>query len=157
MATPADSFLVYLKHRPTRATLGIIDHWFFDIPGLNMEIHPGDYGRGTHLTSGTTKEAHTYKEIEMCRCCVDRLVKTSVYLNKIFYYPFINCETLVSHDHCTTRISTQLIALTILVVASLLLVFNIFLLFFIILTVIVYLLFSKYTYSVTIKSKCDHV
>lgn len=149
--------VVYLKHRPTRPTLGIIDHWFFDIPSLNLEIHPGDYGRGTHLTSGYTKGAHTYKEITVCEDCLNKLVKTSLHLNKVFYYPFINCETLVSHDYCTSIVSTQLIAITIIVVASLLIVFNLFLVVCIILTIIIYLLFSKYTYSVTIKAHCKHV
>ena len=152
-----ETFIVYLKHRPTRATLGIVDHWFFDIPALNLEIHPGDYGHGTHLKSGQTKGAHVYKELTICEICLNRLVKTSVYLNQVFYYPFINCETLVSHDYCTSIVSTQLIAITIIVVASLLLVFNLFLVAFIILTVIFYLLFSKYTYSVTFKARCKHV
>lgn len=152
-----DAFVVYLKHRPTQATLGIVDHWFFDIPALNLEIHPGDYGHGTHLKSGQTKEAHTYKELVVCEDCLNRLVKTSVHLNQVFYYPFINCETLVSHDYCTSIVSTQLIAITIIVVASLLIVLNLFLVVFIILTVIFYLLFSKYTYSVTLKAHCKHV
>lgn len=148
---------MYLKHRPTSATLGIVDHWFFDIPALNLEIHPGDYGHGTHLKSGQTKGAHTYKELTVCEACLNSLVKTSVYLNQVFYYPFINCETLVSHDYCTSIVSTQLIAITIIVVASLLLVLNIFLVAFIIVTIILYLLFSKYTYSVTLKARCKHV
>jgi hypothetical protein len=152
-----DAYVVYLKHRPTRPTLGIIDHWFFDIPALNLEIHPGDYGHGTHLKSGDTKGAHTYKELTMCDVCLNRLVQRSVYLNQVFYYPFINCETLVSHDYCTSIVSTQLIAITIILVASLLLIFNLFLAAFIIITIIFYFLFSKYTYSTTIKAHCKHV
>jgi hypothetical protein len=152
-----EAFVVYLKHRPTAPTLGIVDHWFFDIPALNLEIHPGDYGHGTHLESGHTKGAHTYKEIILCEACLNRLVKTSVHLNRVFYYPFINCETLVSHDYCTSIVSTQLIAITIIVVASLLITINLFLGVFVVLTIIFYLLLSKYTYSFTSKSNCKHV
>jgi hypothetical protein len=152
-----EQIVVYLKHRPIKATLGAVDHWFFDIPTFDLEIHPGDYGGGTHLKSGTTKEAHTYKEITMCNSCVDHLMKISLHLKRVFYYPFINCETLVSHDYCSFFVSTQLISLTIIVVSALLLVFNLYLFIFIVITIIFYLLFSKYTYSTTIKSNCEHV
>lgn len=155
--TTIDSFDVYLKHRPIKGTLGLIDHWYFDIPALDMEIHPGEYGKGTHLPSNSTKGAHTYQEVTMCKKCVDKLSRTSVFLNQIFYYPFINCETLVSHGYCTTMVSTQLLALIAIAVSALLIVVNLALAVFILFVIIVYFMFSKYTYSVTIKSKCNHV
>lgn len=150
-------FVIYLKHRAIKHSFGLFDHWFIDVPDKNLEIHPGNYEFGTHLTSGTTKNAHIYCTKTVCMKCLDHILKDTVDLKYLFYYPFINCETLASHHFTNMAISTQLILLSVVVISFTLGLFNVIFFYIMVLFIIIYLLYSKYLYSTSKNYTCLHL
>jgi len=150
-------FTVLMKHKPLKLSLGLIDHWFVDIPQLNMEIHMGNYSKGTHLTSGTTKNAHTFMDIKLCSDCTDRLVKNTIELTDIFYYPIINCETLIASNFCIIRASTQTIFYTAIVVTLIASIFKPSLIILALVILLIFVIYSKFLYCRTYSKACLHL
>lgn len=152
-----DEYIVYLKHRPVKNAFGLVDHWYYDVPKMDLEVHMGAYLQGTHLKSGTTKESHTYSEIKMCRECVDKLLKDTVELTQVFYYPIINCETLASIKFCEFGVSVQALFITAITISFFISLVNIKFVIFMLIFIILYLIYSKYTYSKTYNQECVHL
>lgn len=87
--------------------VGFVNHHFLIIPELNLEIHPGHYKSGTHHTRGFTKK---YIVIEVINCndeMYNYILSNSNDLTPLWYYPFINCETLTRGLLCKFPISIQ--------------------------------------------------
>lgn len=75
-----------LLHLPT--------HYFLIVPILKLEIHPGRYYMGSYHTLGFTKKYNVYKKSRVCEFCFKNLISLSLKLESVWFYPFINCETL---------------------------------------------------------------
>lgn len=150
-------YTVYLKHRAIKKTGGIFDHWFFEIPSEMMEIHPGNYNPGTHLPLGTTKNAHTYIEAELCNTCKHALIADTLDLYSIFFYPFINCESISGMFFDCVPISVQTVLTLCVLITCALALINICFLYLCLVFVIIYLLYSKYLYSKSYHFTCCHL
>lgn len=148
---------VLLKHRPLKNTLGIIDHWFVEVVDFNLEIHMGNYSKGTHLPSNSTNHAHTFLKIKMCKDCVDHLLRHTVELDSVFYYPIINCETLASKNCCVIGISVQTVFITSIIIFACLSIFKFYLFYVALVLLIVFIIYSKYIYCITFHRICKHL
>uniref|UniRef100_A0AAU8GBR3 Ac81-like protein n=1 Tax=Faxonius propinquus nudivirus TaxID=3139431 RepID=A0AAU8GBR3_9VIRU len=103
---------VYIKH--TKNTLGVLSHYFFTIPKLKLEIHPGVFYNGTHHDLGRYhKRTHKIKTFEICQNCLDFLLENAIDLKSVWYYPIINCETLTRGLIDSFPLSYQTVLLTI--------------------------------------------
>jgi hypothetical protein len=149
--------IVYVKHRAIKPSFGVFDHWFFDIPDKDLEIHPGNYKFGTHLKHGTTKNAHIYMELALCEECLNRLLRHTLSLYEVFYYPFINCETLTACHARLFPVSMQVLLGTGIIISAVGMIFNFNYLYLVLLLVIVYLVYTKYLYSTMSKVSCGHI
>jgi hypothetical protein len=152
-----ESIELLLRHRAINHLFGLVDHWFIEIKSMDLEIHMGNYHPSTHLPAGTTQGAHTYAQIFMCPSCINTIVKTTIDLREIFYYPFINCETLVNKHFCEVAISTQTVLITIAAISAILAICKPFFIYVLLIIVIIYFAYSKYTYSHTCIQKCVHI
>jgi len=151
-----DFYAVYLKHRAVKRVLGLVDHWFIDIPSRNLELHMGFYEMGTHLSSGATQCAHNYVTKYMCDECIDNIIGTSFRVPGIFYYPFINCETLAVRQFNYLALSTQTVLLSAVLGTFILAIISRKFVYLFLLVIIVYLIYSKYLYSVSKTKYCKH-
>lgn len=152
-----NEYLVLLKHRPVKNAFGLFDHWFYDIPGMDLEVHMGAYAQGTHLKSGVTKNSHVYSEVKMCRECVDKLLKNTVDLTNVFYYPIINCETLASINFCSIGVSAQALFIVSMVITFFISFINVLFVYFTLILLVLYFIYSKFTYSRTYYQSCSHI
>lgn len=152
-------FRLLIKHRPMKNTLGIFDHWFLESESPKLEIHMGNYAGGTHRCIGNTKNSHTYSVIYLCEDCNNKILKNTSELERVFYFPFINCETLASVNFGILGFSVQvLFAITFLLCLLIGAFYKTLYLYFSIFILIVYLVYSKYTYSHKHLSQvCKHI
>lgn len=153
-ADEKEVYTVETRCRALKSTWGLIDHYFLVIG--EYEYHMGRYSKGSVLPVDTTKGAHVVSVKTMCRACYTKIVENySLHEDKrLFdYYPLVNCETL------TTGLSVQALSVLVLpFVFSLLLIGR--LLWAVLLTLAtlnVFLVWSKYVFSRTIKRKCRHL
>lgn len=135
-------------------TLGLIDHYFLTID--DFEYHLGFYKKGLVLPKGTTKGSHIICIKRICYDCLKKFnhdFENKEFQRLFYFYPFINCESLV------TGISVQIICLLHLSVAIVLFLNKKYLLTVIVILILlcISLLFSKYNFSRTMKSKCKHL
>lgn len=87
-------YAVIVCSKSIRNTLGLVRHFFLQIPHLDLEIHCGDYKYGTHHNLGFTKHYEQLWSVDLCRKCMDRVYDESIQLFNFWYYPIVNCETL---------------------------------------------------------------
>lgn len=79
----------------TAISLGLFQHYFIQIPQLQLEIHPGRYKYGTHHTLGFKTNYTVKKTSILCEYCLTQLLTRSTTVSPTWwYYPIINCETL---------------------------------------------------------------
>lgn len=142
--------------RASKRALGLVDHYFLLVDD-EFEYHPGMYGRGNVLPGGTTEGAHVVERRDICRMCYEKLMIDFSLLEDrrlmSTYYPFLNCETLV------TGISVQsLHALALPFVVGLLCRGKWLYAVALLLAAVVSLLaYSKYVFSRTRRTRCQHL
>lgn len=148
---------IQIKCRAINSAYGLFDHYFLAVTN-EFELHFGNYKHGKIRAFNYTKNAHVVAERVVCERCYKML-----FLDLLFheddrilqlYYPFINCETLsmgFSIQSCVLCVG--LIIISVSLIKGLWLVAIIALL----LSVVILLLYSKYTYSATKHSQCPHV
>lgn len=107
---------VYIYSKSLSNTCRLLTHFYFTIPKLDLEIHPGQFFSGTHHKLGTFKKHSVIVgEKVMCETCVDELLRDSRNLTDAWYYPVINCESLTRGLLYKNPISIQTILLTIVI------------------------------------------
>lgn len=148
---------VLVKHRRIKASFGLYEHWFYDVPSIQVEIHPGLYRKGTHLQHGTTKNSLTYMKIDLCNECFTKFAKLTCNMADMFYYPVINCETLASFSIGGFPLSIQMIATFAFLVTGVFIIIDKKFLYLMILLLIVYLFYLNYLSTVTYTKKCKHL
>ncbi|UVT30872.1 ac81-like protein [Penaeus vannamei nudivirus] len=103
--------LIYSKS--IKNTLNLFIHNYLSIPALELEIHPGRFYYGTHHTMGAfIKRSVIIKKLQFCEDCINKLLKQSYDLFKVWYYPIVNCETLTRGLTQNIPISIQTILIT---------------------------------------------
>lgn len=134
---------------------GLIDHYYV-VDGEN-EIHPRGFKPGEILPKGSTKGAHLVSVNTICDKCYNELMaifklKEDVRLFNSFF-PFLNCETLCK------GFSIQSLAFIAIPFVIVLIIKGLFLwaLVLFLATLIALLIYSKYVFSRTIKTKCKHL
>jgi hypothetical protein len=152
----ANLFKIELRCRAMMRCLGLLDHYFIVVDG--MEYHYGGrYNDGVVLPAGTTVGSHLVTTKTICRLCYDKfmldchLARDTRQFHGL--YPFINCETIVM------GISIQ--SMFIFVIPFIFILFSnklytLALILFII-TFCLLLAVSKYRYSKTDRSMCEHL
>lgn len=148
--------LVIVCYKTINSTWGLFNHYFFKIPHINLEIHPGNYKLGTHHTDGFTKYYIEYEYRWLCNNCLKILLELSSNLYKVWYYPYINCETLTRTLIGSTPISFQTIYVTIIIAS---LISCIFLVWMIPVSIFIILLFiyNNNCYFPVHESYCEHL
>lgn len=101
--------------KPIAKTFGLIKHYFIRLEHPELEIHPGQYKKGTHHNLEFTKGFEIYIKKIMCRECLQKLLKESNDMKMYWYYPFINCETLTKGLTGQFAISNQIVLLVLLI------------------------------------------
>ncbi|QBB28681.1 Ac81-like protein [Homarus gammarus nudivirus] len=93
--TEEDFFDIIIYSKYIANTFGIFVHNYLSIPHMDLEIHPGKFFYGTHHNLGKFhKNSCPVKKMKFCKDCLDKLLVKARYLDDIWYYPILNCETL---------------------------------------------------------------
>lgn len=146
---------IEIRCQAMKRALGIFDHYFLVIN--DYEYHAGFYKRGKILENGTTKGAHTVSICNLCRTCYDRIL-AEFYVRedlRVFncYFPFINCETMCVGFSIQSLLFLTIPFVCLFIVKGLFLIAIIFLL----VSFIIVLMHSKYRFSRTLKTTCEHL
>ncbi|AQN78564.1 ACH96134.1 Ac81-like protein [Kallithea virus] len=146
---------IEVRCQAMRKSFGLFDHYFLVIKG--KEYHAGWYARGMVLDEGTTKGAHTVSVQNICKMCYDKIF-AEFYVRedlRIFnaYFPFINCETICM------GFSIQSLAFLIIPFVCTFIAKGLFLyaILLILVTIVLFLIYSKYQFSRTVRTKCSHL
>lgn len=108
---------VELCRRPIRRAFQLLSHYFLRIESLDLEIHPGNYSKGTHCTINAKSVYTVVESYEFCTQCIDEMLNESLNMINVWYYPIINCETL-SRGLCKQLpVSYQTITLSAIIVS----------------------------------------
>ncbi|AUQ44008.1 putative Ac81-like protein [Esparto virus] len=146
---------IEIRCRAMKHTFGLFDHYFIVIG--DTEYHAGNYKPGKILPLGTTKGAHIVSICEICEICHDKIM-AEYYTSedvRIFhiYFPILNCETL-----CMGFSIQSLLFLTIPFLCVFILKGSfLYAIIFILLSIVIVLAHSKYRFSRTNKTKCEHL
>lgn len=151
----ATSTIIEICVRAEKNTFGLIDHYFMIIK--NFEYHPGFYKSGNILPKGKSKGYHVAAIKRVCDDCLNKLI----YDYKLHedrrisnWYPIFNCESLA------TGISVQSLIILVFLPTIILSFFKTYYTLAIILilvTLLSLLIYSKWTFSRTLKLKCRHL
>lgn len=149
-----DERIVEVRVQALRSTMGIIDHYFLVLEG--MEYHPGHYKRGNLLPLGTTENFHVVARRRLCIDCYNKIIADfNLREDKRIgsFYPFLNCESLA------TGFSLQSLGFIALpFVFGFLLLGKLLLALVTFLVALLYLLLvGKYTISRTVRTRCHHL
>lgn len=137
-----------------KKSFGLIDHYFLIVD--DFEYHLGFYKKGLVLPKGYTKGSHVICLKTLCIDCYNKFIhdfETKEFQRLFYFYPLINCESLV------TGISVQIICMLHVSVAFVLVFYKKYLLAIILILILlcISLMFSKYNYSRTVKKTCSHL
>lgn len=146
--------IIEYRCQALKNTLGLIDHYFLVID--DKEYHLGFYTPGKVLPKDSTKGYHIVSKRKVCETCYNKIIADLNYkedIRLIRYFPFLNCETLC------TGFSVQSLALLTLPCVGFLIVKGkiLYVIILVLLTLIVILVYSKYTFSRTKYSRCKHL
>lgn len=150
-------FTLLYKHNPMKKTMFLTDHWYIDVPQLDIEMHYGYDDRISFKNSNSIKSFHVYSEIYLCNDCMLTFLETSYNERMPWLQPFINCESLSSQMISNIGISFQVFFLTFFIMFIILSIFNLFYIFMIPVTVLMYFFYVKRNYSATYYQCCNHL
>ena len=150
-------FTLLYKHNPMKKTLFLTDHWFIDIPQLDIEMHYGYNDRISFKKSGSIKNYHVYSEIYLCNDCMLNFLQSSYNERMPAFQPFINCESLSSKVISNIGMSFQIFFLTFILMFIILSMFSILYLFLVPVTVLIYFFYVQRNYNTTYYQSCNHL
>lgn len=140
-----------------RQSFGFVKHYFLRIPEIGIEIHPGHYTRGTHHNLDTTKNYRVYATKIVCPGCLSELQQESNDMSYVWYYPFINCETLTKGLTGQVAISIQVVLYVLLALCIIASIFKSVLYVFAILVVALGLVYNNYLNCGSRLFVCHHI
>lgn len=147
---------IFVCNKRIKAALGVYNHYFIVVPSLALEIHPGKYFMGTHHTLGFTRSFRVHCTLRLCDACSAVLLEDARDMGHLWYYPYINCETLTRGLLGETAISYQTVGTIAAVLCVASSFFNFFLLF-VGLVLIVALITTNNCYFRPRKECCEHL
>lgn len=152
--TDGNERVVEVRVQALKSTLGIIDHYYLVLEG--MEYHPGHYKRGNFLPLGSTVNYHVAAKRRLCIDCYNKIIADfNLREDKRIgsFYPFLNCESLA------TGFSLQSLGfIAVPFVFGFLLLGRMLLAVVTFLVALLYLLLvGKFTISRTVRSRCRHL
>lgn len=148
-------YTIEVRCQAMRKTFGLFDHYFLVFNGY--EYHSGWYKRGKILKDGTTKGSHLISLRKICKTCYYKII-AEFYVKedlRIFnaYFPFINCETICMGISIQSLLFLTIPFICVLVVKG----YFLYAIIFLLISIILVLVHSKYRFSRTTKTKCDHL
>lgn len=153
-------FILYYKHNPMKKTFFLTDHWFIDIPQLNIELHYGYNDSIQFKKSGSLHNFHVYSEIYFCNDCMLTFLETAYndHNNNIpMFQPLINCESLSSMAVGNIGFSFQVFFLILIIMFIFLSFFQFAFIFFLPVTFLIYFFYVKRNYNNTYYQCCQHL
>lgn len=114
-----------LCFKPIKSVFGIYNHYFLLIEEIDMEIHPGHYKYGVYMRAGSTKGYSVESNVMLCPLCLNGLINLVRTLEEVWFYPYINCETLSKGLTIGKKaISNQLVLTVFILQSYILLIFE---------------------------------
>lgn len=155
IASIEEYYTIEVRCQAMRKTFGLFDHYFLVFNGY--EYHSGWYKRGKILKDGTTKGSHLISLRKICKTCYYKII-AEFYVKedlRIFnaYFPFINCETICMGISIQSLLFLTIPFICVLVVKG----YFLYAIIFLLISIILVLVHSKYRFSRTTKTKCDHL
>ncbi|AYP97968.1 Ac81 [Mauternbach virus] len=152
---PDEYFTIEVRCQAMRKTFGLFDHYFIVVNGY--EYHSGWYRQGKILKHGTTKGSHLISIRKICNVCYYKMI-AEFYVKedlRIFnaYFPFINCETICMGISVQSLLFLTIPFICVFVVKGCFL----YALIFLLISIVCVLIYSKYQFSRTTKTKCNHL
>lgn len=147
--------IIYSKY--VKNTFGIFVHNYFAIPELKLEIHPGRFYFGTHHNIGKfIRNSKCVKCMKFCGICIKLLLKQSIDMDDIWWYPILNCETLTRGLTQHIPISIQTLLITGIFTTFIIGIDKPYLLIITTLLIIILLIYNNSCYKL-LKDHCIHL
>lgn len=140
--------------RPTHRLFGLLDHFYIVLN--DNEHHLGFYKEGSVLPKGTTQSSHLVSIRTICHQCYLKLLidlELREDVRFFYFYPILNCETLVNGLSVQTIFLLNLIFVPVLMWKKL----YWFALLTTLIIIIATLIYSKLHYKETCYTKCIHI
>ena len=150
------SIEILVCRKPIRKSLGLINHFFLIIPEKQIELHPGEYYFGSYHTAGFTKSYTVYEKFYVCKDCYEKLIEKSKKLSNIWYYPYVNCETLSRGLVGDFAISHQFVLFTLIGLSTILCFISLYFIILIVLLILLLIYINNFYYPLN-TSLCVHL
>lgn len=151
------SYEIEVCYKAISSSFCFFNHFFMRIPKLELEIHPGKYVMGTHHCLNFTKNYSIAEIKTICSKCLDELMNNADDLTPLWYYPYINCETLTRGLVGGIPVSFQSVSIAILLVIFVKSLLKAHYLLFVSLFILIFFILQNNFYLPIRYTSCKHL